>query len=80
MFCKSSPDIQEHALECHRLKKQLRKDTHELLTTVTYNTIFSDTVNQLQITKVYQDIIRTRERIRTSTLDPTHPGKNTGPG
>ena len=80
MFCKSSPDTQEHAVECHSLKKHLRKETHELLTTVTYNNIFSDTVDQLQITKVYQDIIRTRERIRASTLDPAHPGKNTGPG
>ena len=80
MICKLNPDTQEHALLCQNLQIHLKQDTVNLLPTVTYNDIFSDTHSQLNISKVYQDIIQTRERLRTSTLDQAYPGRNTGPG
>ena len=74
MLCKSSLDTQEHALHCQSIPKHLTTERKELLSAVEYEDIFRDTHKQLRITKVYQSIIQTREKLQASFLDTAYPG------
>ena len=58
----------------------MKQDYIQLLDSVNYNDIFGDIDAQLKITKAFDIIIMTRERLRTPPVDSAYPGKCTGPG
>ena len=78
-FCKLHLDTQEHALSCNMFRKHMKKEHLQVLDSVTYNDLFSDSSSQLTITKVFLTIINTRELLRTPTMTQAYPGHRTGP-
>ena len=80
MFCKLSLDTQEHALSCHTIVNNMNKELLPAFNSVKYNEIFSDVQFQQNVTKVYQNIVQVREKLRESSKDPAYPGDSTGPG
>ena len=77
--CKTDNDTQEHSLICTELRKWIKKDNLTSMDAVVYTDLFGDTDKQHQITQVYKIIIKTREKLRTPTINPAYPGQNTGP-
>ena len=80
MFCKLSLDTQKHALSCHTIVDNKNKELLPAINSGKYNDIFSDVQSQDDVTKVYQNIIQVREKLREHSLHPAYPGNSTGYG
>ena len=78
--CNTSEDTQEHALFCVRTRKSLKQEHIQLLDSVKYSDIFADIDSQYRITKAFDVIIQTRERLRIPPVNTAYLGDSTGPG
>ena len=75
-LCKTHIDSQENALSCVSILKELTTSEKDLFQTSKYSDLFGGEDEQLKITRVYQIILATRERLQQQGL----PGpNNSGP-
>ena len=63
-LCESVADSQEHALNCHVIKKHMTAEHIEQLESVEYNDIFGNCDQQLKITNIFINIILKRQQLR----------------
>jgi hypothetical protein len=77
-LCLVNDDSQEHALSCQSLNKYLSLEQNEELKSVNYEDLFGAVEDQLRITKVYENIIAIRKRLRAAPR-PGLPGLHSGP-
>ena len=77
--CVDKVDSQEHLLGCCRIISQLSTKQKEDLDNVNYEYIYGKIHEQLKITKVFQTLIKIRERLLERDQEPACLGKNTGP-
>ena len=61
---KSANDTQEHGLTCPELRKHLSEDHRQTLVSVQYSDIFGSLNKQIIINQVFQNIIKTQQRLR----------------
>ena len=61
------------------MRSLLTKEQNNILSSVTYSDIFSDTEKQHKITQAFEIIIQTRKKLRAPPPTPAYPGLNTGP-
>ena len=61
-LCAKNIDSQEHALECHVVKKHLESEELNILSQVRYDDIFGTIERQVKITKLFQKIIKIRHK------------------
>ena len=80
-LCKLETDSQEHALSCLTIQHNMNQEDKNMLKGVQYQDIFGDLNSQLQISKVFQTIIRIKRRLLKSAALHTvaYPGTNSGP-
>jgi hypothetical protein len=71
-LCKTHIDSQENALSCVSILKELTTSEKDLFQTSKYSDLFGGEDEQLKITRVYQIILATRERLQQQGL----PGPN----
>ena len=62
-LCLSDTDSQQHLLKCPQITNELSTKDKELLQTVIYSHIFGDIDEQYRVTRMFQTIIRIRERL-----------------
>ena len=62
-LCGKYVDSQEHALSCEEVTRNLEVDDQTTLSTVSYSDLFQDIGKQLIITKLYDQIIKLRQRL-----------------
>ena len=77
-ICTLSDDTQEHALQCHGVRKHLEIDQRILVDSVRYDDLVGPLDRKLKITEAFQIIIKTRERLQRAPLSSL-PGQHTGP-
>ena len=65
-LCMKFQDSQEHALVCEVIKKELTQKELENLNQTEYSHLFGNIEEQHDITKMFQIIISTRERLLTT--------------
>ena len=80
-ICKLELDQQEHALTCLPIQHHMNHEDISMLKEVSYQDIFGNIHAQLQITKLYQTIIRIKRRLlKSMDLPSVAPsGTNSGP-
>ena len=61
-LCGKNIDSQEHALECHVVNKHLESEDLNILSQVRYDDIFGTIDRQVKITKLFQKIIKIRQK------------------
>ena len=61
-MCSKNIDSQEHALECHIIKEHLKPEDINILSLVKYDDIFGNIDRQVPITKIFQTIIKIRQK------------------
>ena len=61
-LCGKNIDSQEHALECHIVKQHLKPEDISILCAVRYEDIFGTIDKQVPITKLFQTIIKIRQK------------------
>ena len=61
-LCGKNIDSQEHALECHIVKQHLKPEDINILCVVRYEDIFGTIDKQVPITKLFQTIIKIRQK------------------
>ena len=66
--CVDKVDSQEHLMRCCRIISQLSTKLKEDLDNVKYKYIYGNIHEQLKITKVFQTLIRIRERLLETDL------------
>ena len=64
LFCGKCIDSQEHALTCTETQQYLTHEEKEDINTVNYNNIFESIDRQAPITRIYQKLIKIRQKLR----------------
>ena len=77
--CFSEIDSQEHQLKCYALRKHLSTGETLMVNSVSYNQIFGTVEEQLEVTKVFQFLLRLQKRLLGDDQLPAHHGNNCGP-
>ena len=63
----SCQDSKEHAISCAEVTQHLDSDHKEILKSVKYTDIFSSPDGQLQVTRMFKEIIRIRQELNKNT-------------
>ena len=63
LFCGKCIDSQEHALTCTETQQYLTHEEKEDINTVNYNDIFESIDRQAPITRIYQKLIKIRQKL-----------------
>ena len=79
-MCKSEYDTQEHALTCLEVTQRLSVEDKTQLTNLTYSNLFGDIDGQLEITKLFINVIKLRQKFREKIqMEQAYHGLNSGP-
>ena len=62
-MCDLQVDSQEHALACHKVTQHLNSEHLESLKSVTYSDIYSSPDSQVQVTRIFQQLINIRQKL-----------------
>ena len=79
VHCKLGPDSQEHALTCKEIAQHFSEAEKEVIKTIIYEDIYGEAHAQLQITTIFQSIIKIKKRLRMNNQLVAYPGNNSGP-
>ena len=72
-------DSQEHILKCDTLVTSLSDKQKNELVGVKCQDIFGSTDEQFKVTKLFQVLLRKRERLLVKDQGPAYHGNNSGP-
>ena len=75
-MCNLQVDSQEHALAWYKVTQHLNSKNTEILKSVTYNDLFSSPDRQVQITRIFQQLLIIRQKllINKQQQDQAHHG------
>ena len=76
--CFGEIDSQENLLSCKRLRKELNSQQENKLNSVSYNQIFGNVQEQQETGKVFQMMLKIRDRLLRKDQEPAHLGNYTG--
>ena len=76
--CFEQVDSQEHILKCDTLVTSLSDKQKNELVEVKYQDIFGSTYEQFKVTKLFQVLLRNRERLLLKDQGPAYHGNNSG--
>ena len=62
-MCNLQVDSQEHALACYKVTQHLDSKNIEILKLVTYHDLFSSLDRQVQITRIFQQLLNIRQKL-----------------
>ena len=77
--CNTEIDSQEHMLKCHKIRSKLTLVQKDELGQVIYSDLFGNIQQQHRITKVFQFLLRIRDRLLDNTQGPAYHGNSSGP-